>query len=99
MADNKVFIVARLQAKPGQAAEVRSILQALVAPTLKEQGCLRYELLQRQDDPTAFVFVETWASDASLEAHMATPHFQGALPRLLPLLTAPPDIARFQPVG
>jgi len=99
MTDTKVHVVARVQAKPGQEAAVRDMLRAIVEPVRRERGCLRYELIQARDTPTAFVFVEEWENDSLLDAHLAGPIIQGALPRLMPLLVAPPDIVRYQPVG
>ena len=98
MTESKVHVVARLQAKPGQEAAVRGLLHALLEPTRRERGCLRYELFQARDTPTAFVFLEEWESDAALDAHLAGPTIQGALPRVLPLLTVPPEIIRYQPL-
>ena len=77
---------------------MRELLRAIVEPTRGERGCLKYELFQARDTPTAFVFVEEWESDALLDAHLGGPTIQGALPRLMPLLAAPPDIVRYQPV-
>ena len=98
MTDTRVHVVARLLAKPGQEAAVREVLRAIVEPTRRERGCLKYELFQARDTPTAFVFMEEWESDATLDAHLAGPVIQGALPRVMPLLEAPPDIVRYQPV-
>lgn len=54
----------------------------LVEETRKEVGCTSYELLQRDDDPTQLLLVEEWESQAHLDAHTRTPHFQ----RLVALL-------------
>lgn len=90
-----LHVVARVTAKPEQAAAAAAVLQALVPPTRREAGCLRYELLRNAEDPAEFVFVEEWRDAASLEAHFATPHFQVALARLPELVAAPPEIRRY----
>lgn len=98
MTNAKVHVVARVQAKPGQEAEVRAMLRAVVEPTRRERGCVRYELFEARDTPSAFVFLEEWESDELLDLHLGGPVIQGALPRLMPLLTAAPDIVRYRPV-
>ena len=50
---------------------------ALVEPTRRESGCIQYELLQNQEDPTDFVFVEEWESEVRLNAHLDSPHING----------------------
>ncbi|MFC4603141.1 putative quinol monooxygenase [Rhodococcus kronopolitis] len=47
----------------------------LVTETRKEPGCVRYELLQRRDDPRELMLVEEWESQEHLDAHTRTPHF------------------------
>ena len=66
-------IVAIVTAAPGQEAALRAAQEQLVTETVKEQGCLRYELHQSRKDSRVLVFVETWASEAQWRAHMEGP--------------------------
>jgi quinol monooxygenase YgiN len=70
---SELHIVAVVHAKPGHEDALRAALTAVVAPSRNEEGNLRYELLQDQDDPRRFVFVEQW-SDADLQKKH---HFEG----------------------
>lgn len=88
-------VVARITALPDKVEEVRSILSKLIEPTRNESGCISYELLQNNSDPTDFTFVEEWESDEALDAHMATPHLQKAVAATQGLLAEPPDIRRY----
>lgn len=90
-----VHIVARFVARPESAGELRSLLLGLLAPTRAEQGCLRYELLANAADATDFTFVEEWADDAAINAHLATAHLQNAVVQSQPLLAAPLDVRRY----
>lgn len=96
--ETSLRVVARVTAKPDQAGTVREILSSIVDPTRRELGCLSYELLQSNTDPTEFVFVERWASAAAEQAHFATPHIESALQRLAGLLAAEPQISRYSVV-
>lgn len=94
MPNNSVRCVARILAKPDRVEPVLSILTNVVEPTRKEPGCISYELLQNRADPTDFTFVEEWASDGAIDAHLATQHIQDALSKLAGLLAEAPDIRR-----
>ena len=47
-----------------------------------EPGCLRFDVLADDADPTHFFFYEVYKDDAALEAHRAAPHYPawGKLP-------------------
>jgi len=64
MNPSPLTIVATATAAPGQEATLRAAQEQLVAKTIKEPGCLRYELHQSREDSRILVFVETWASEA-----------------------------------
>lgn len=68
-------VVATIIAKPEYRAEVRQALVAVVAPSRAEAGCLQYDLHVSRDDPDRLVMLERWQDDATLDRHMATPHF------------------------
>ncbi|MEI2782883.1 MAG: putative quinol monooxygenase [Candidatus Competibacter sp.] len=73
-----IHVVARIVAKPEAVTQLQAVLAALLEPTRQEAGCHRYTLLQNRQDPTDFTFVEEWASDTAIDAHMKTrPHSGG----------------------
>ena len=69
-APSPLTLVAVATALRGQAAALKAAQEKLVAETVKEPGCLRYELHQSLEDGRVLVFVETWASEAQWGAHM-----------------------------
>jgi quinol monooxygenase YgiN len=89
-------VVARLAAFPDKVAELKSLLLSIIEPTRQEAGCIKYELLQNQADPTDFTFVEEWESAALLEQHLASTHLQAALLQLEGLAVGSPDIRRYE---
>lgn len=68
-------LIAMLRAKEGQHVLLEAELRALVAPTRKEAGCLRYDLHRGADHAGAFLFHEVWESREHHAAHTRTPHF------------------------
>jgi quinol monooxygenase YgiN len=72
----QVKTVAMLTAHAGKAAELRQLLDAMLAPSRAEPGNLRYDLWQDRDDPARFVLDELYVDADAVAAHRATPHFQ-----------------------
>lgn len=70
MPRSPLTIIAITTAKPGKEAALGAAQEKLVAETLIEDGCLRYELHQSLDDGRVRIFVETWESEAQWRAHM-----------------------------
>lgn len=74
MTQNLLSVVAEMVAKPGKEDELKRHLLALVAPTLKEEGCVQYDLHQSTSDPARFVFYENWTSREMLDRHSRSEH-------------------------
>ena len=69
--------MAALYAKEGREAELRENLVAVVEPSRRDEGSLRYDLFVDQDDPRRFIFVEHWASvEAQHRHHTQTEHIR-----------------------
>ena len=99
MSQTSVHIVARVTAKPDCVAELRVVLETLLTPTRQEAGCRRYILLQNQQEPTDFTFVEEWADAAAINSHMKSAHLQQAFAQAAGLLAVPPDVQRSTLIG
>lgn len=76
MEESPIIINAHFQAAPGREKELASALQALVAPSRKEPGCLAYELHFDPEDPARFMFYEKFAGQAAIDLHILSPHFK-----------------------
>jgi quinol monooxygenase YgiN len=96
MSQPTLRVVARLVAFPDKVEELKSLLLSIMEPTRLEPGCIKYELLQNQVDPTDFTFVEEWESTALLEQHLASTHIQAAVLKLEGVAVGSPDIRRYQ---
>lgn len=90
-----VQVVATFLAKPGKADALAALLGSIVAPTHAEEGVHFYDLHQDIAEPRRFVFFESWASQAALDAHGATPHIQ-ALREQLPDLIDQGEVNRLR---
>lgn len=90
-----IRVVAHLRSKPETIKETREALEGFIDPTLAEAGCVYYELMQNNADPTDFTFVEEWENDESLDAHLQSPHILAFLERAGELLAGDPDVRRY----
>jgi len=95
MHESSIRVVARIVAKPEKVEETRALLSGLIAPTRKETGCSRYELMQNRANPAEFTFVEEWANEGALNAHFTTSHVKDAFSKVPALLAEPPDIRQY----
>ena len=89
---SEIVVVGSLRARPGKEAEAADALGTLVEPTHAEEGCILYSLNQGVADRTRFAFVERWASQELLDAHLQSAHIAAVLARADELLSEPPDI-------
>lgn len=85
-------ILGTVTARPETRDELLALLQAQVAPTRAEAGCIDYDLHVDAADPCVFVFYENWTDRAALDAHLAMPHLRPLLSQIDRLLACPVDI-------
>ena len=65
-----LVIIAICKALPGKADALRAAQENLVAETVKENGCIRYELNQSIEDPHVLIFTESWTTEQRWKDHM-----------------------------
>jgi quinol monooxygenase YgiN len=64
-----------LRPREGQEIFLEAELRALIGPTRKEDGCLRYNLYRSTEGPAAYLLYEIWESPNHHTAHTKTDHF------------------------
>jgi autoinducer 2-degrading protein len=62
-----------------------------------EPGCLRFNVLQDEQDPDVYYFYEVYTDAAALEAHRATPHY-AVWRAVADTLDGPAEALRCRPV-
>lgn len=79
-------IYATVHVKDENKTEFVRIMTELVTKSAAEPGCAGYNLLQREDDPNEFAFVEFWPTEEAHTAHCDTEHFQTLFPQACALI-------------
>ncbi len=81
-------IIARPTVDPERLVEITAAMLDLVEATLKEDGCIRYELHQDNAQSNRFVFVETWQDREHWRRHMEGPAIKSFNARIAGGITA-----------
>ncbi len=71
-----IYVIAEVRVKPGTADKAIAAARACVAETVKEDGCISYDMHQSVTDPARLVLVERWETPEALKRHFETPHFK-----------------------
>ena len=71
-----IYVIAQLKLKPGTTERACAGARAVVAGTVKEDGCLFYDFNLSVTDPTRLVAVERWESKDALARHNETDHLK-----------------------
>lgn len=91
-----LHVLALFTAAPGKESELEEVLTALIEPTRREAGCIRYDLVRGLGKSAELAFIEEWESAAHLDAHSQTEHVKEAGRKAGPLLAAPASIERYR---
>lgn len=54
----------------------------LVEFSLRDKGCIGYDLYKSQTNDDRMMIIETWESEEDLKAHMESEHFRRLVPEL-----------------
>ncbi|MCM1518688.1 MAG: antibiotic biosynthesis monooxygenase [Pseudoflavonifractor sp.] len=62
--------------------ELVNLATELVELSLRDKGCIGYDLYGSLTNDDHLLICETWESEADLKAHMESEHFRRIVPRL-----------------
>ncbi len=62
--------------KPDKLDDFITAIQANAAASRNEPGCIRFDVIQKKDDPHTFILVEIYQDEAAQQAHRESEHFQ-----------------------
>jgi quinol monooxygenase YgiN len=89
--DAAVYGATYVEVAPSAVAEGLALLKALGAASRKEDGNLRFQVVQERDRLNRVVVLEAWKDQASLEAHRKAKPYAEFNAKLVPIRDAPPD--------
>lgn len=71
-----------IQAEEKNYDQVVTAAKELVAASLKDNGCVAYDLFQSSTRKDVLMICETWKDAASLTAHKQSAHFTTLVPKI-----------------
>jgi quinol monooxygenase YgiN len=88
-----IGIVATLRVKAGKESEFEAVFKDLQGQVqTNEPGCLHYQVFKSRSQPSTYIVMEQYKSQADLDAHRTMPHFAAAGPKLGAVLDGRPSI-------
>lgn len=88
-----IKVMAKTYAKSDKLDRILELSREMVAETVKEDGCIKYELVQDIKDPCILIILEEWESQEALDKHMASEHFKRLVPQLNELRERPSEVS------
>ncbi len=92
-----IRLTVQLPIKPGQAEAFEAAAgPALARVKAEDKGCEMYDLFKSVDDETRYVMVESWASEADLEAHKTSPAMGDVGKAIGGFIAGPPVLHQYE---
>jgi len=77
-----IKVMAKFFAKEDKIENILELAKILVEETVKEDGCINYEMYQDVKDPSTLIMIEEWETIEALNNHMASEHFKKIVPQM-----------------
>lgn len=84
-----ILLIVQAHVKPDAIETFRQASLENAAASIREPGCLRFDVAQLHDDPTRFVLYEAYRDAAGHAAHRETAHYQKWRDAVNPLMAEP----------
>ncbi len=68
-----IAVMIEFDVKPACLAEFEAKLRHDVAETLRDDGCMRMEIVHPRGEPNRILLSELWRDEAAIAAHRAKP--------------------------
>jgi (4S)-4-hydroxy-5-phosphonooxypentane-2,3-dione isomerase len=85
-----VFVIhVQAQVKPPYVEAFKKACIENAKESIKEEGIVRFDIVQQQDDPTRFVLVEIYRNKDVPSKHKETVHYKDWRDKVLPMMAQP----------
>jgi quinol monooxygenase YgiN len=86
-----VYGATYVEVAPSATSQAIGLLKALAAASRKENGNLRFHVVEEQQRPNRFVVIEAWKDQAAFEGHRKGKPYAEFNEKLAAVRNAPPD--------
>ncbi|HKF13225.1 MAG TPA: antibiotic biosynthesis monooxygenase [Xanthobacteraceae bacterium] len=89
--DNAVYVVSYLDVAPAARGMATSLLRQLASASRKDEGNMRFDILQRAAPSNQFAIVAIWKDQKAYDAHLAASHTKEFREKIKPQLISAID--------
>ena len=93
-----IYVFAKFTLKEDAKEAFMALASEMVTLTVKEEGCIQYELCQDINNSCIMVMNEIWTSTETLAAHSASDHFTRIIPQMDAMFNTPTEVTIFRKV-
>jgi quinol monooxygenase YgiN len=93
-----LIVHVHIQVKTDRVEEFNAASIENASNSVKEPGIARFDVLQRQDDPTRFVLVEIYRTAEAPAAHKQTDHYKKWAETVAEMMAVPRQSVKFENV-
>tara|TARA_R110002049_G_scaffold270874_2_gene447932 strand:- start:347 stop:634 length:288 start_codon:yes stop_codon:yes gene_type:complete len=93
-----IKVLAKNFAKENKIDKILELAKELVEKTVKEVGCIKYEMYQNKKEPTELIMLEEWETEEDLNNHMSSKHFIRIVPQMAEYLRKKAEINIYKKV-
>ncbi|WP_116769744.1 putative quinol monooxygenase [Maribacter litoralis] len=93
-----IKVLAKNFAKENKIDKILELAKELVEKTVKEVGCIKYEMYQNKKEPTELIMLEEWETEEDLNNHMSSEHFIRIVPQMAEYLRKKAEINIYKKV-
>jgi quinol monooxygenase YgiN len=85
----------QIHVKPESLEAFQAATLANARASVQEPGIARFDVIQRQDDPTRFMLLEAYRTAEDHARHRLTPHYAAWTEAVAPMMAEPRTSAKF----
>ena len=90
-AQEPVYVVTHIDLMPAGVPAGVPAMKQFALDTLKEKGCVRFEILQQDGRPNHLTLVGIWKDQRAFDAHDSAPYTKEFREKMQPLIGSPWD--------
>lgn len=99
MTDEKIYLTAKITAKPGKFDELRKAILWVLPKSRAEDACVLYDPHTLTEDADSILFYEIWADEAGFKAHAESTHLAEFHAMLKDVLVGPAELTFLKRLG
>jgi len=89
MSDSYLAVLIYVHVLPDQVEAFRAASLVNATASVREPGCVRFDVAQETADPTRFLLVEVYRGQEGAAAHKQTAHYQTWRDTVAPMMAEP----------